>query len=195
MFSSRPRSKSFIPTAPIRHLSKCLHLSERLDGQSAARPFSRRRNRCCQAAYRRRARPRLLWPERRSAGGRAAAHGRRSAARNGNCRLPHRARRGRTCAQLAQCVSHARSSERRLSRSAGQSATLRAFVAQGERRDASFVDSARSIFAREPGLRIDYIALVDWVTLEPVETAVPGSLFAVAAWVGSTRLIDNTILR
>ena len=37
-------------------------------------------------------------------------------------------------------------------------------------------------------------ALVDWATLLPVEVAVPGTLFAVAAWVGSTRLIDNTIL-
>ncbi len=69
------------------------------------------------------------------------------------------------------------------------------FVAQGERRTQVLVDSARSIFVRVPGLRADYIALVDWVTLEPVETAVPGSLFAVAGWVGSTRLIDNTILR
>jgi pantothenate synthetase len=28
----------------------------------------------------------------------------------------------------------------------------------------------------------------------PVETAIPGTLFAVAAYVGPTRLIDNTIL-
>jgi len=35
---------------------------------------------------------------------------------------------------------------------------------------------------------------VNWATLEPVEIAAPGSLFAVAAWVGATRLIDNTIL-
>ncbi len=45
-----------------------------------------------------------------------------------------------------------------------------------------------------PQLRVDYIALVDWATLQPVETAAPGTLFAVAAWVGETRLIDNTIL-
>jgi pantoate--beta-alanine ligase len=43
-------------------------------------------------------------------------------------------------------------------------------------------------------VRIDYVALIDWSTLEPVETAIPGTLFAVAAWVGATRLIDNTIL-
>jgi pantoate--beta-alanine ligase len=41
---------------------------------------------------------------------------------------------------------------------------------------------------------VDYIELVNWATLEPVESAAPGSLFAVAAWVGATRLIDNTIL-
>jgi pantoate--beta-alanine ligase len=50
------------------------------------------------------------------------------------------------------------------------------------------------MFAEIPEIRIDYIALVDWSTLRPAEIAVPGTLFAVAAWVGSTRLIDNTIL-
>ncbi|MGB6695432.1 MAG: pantoate--beta-alanine ligase, partial [Terracidiphilus sp.] len=68
-------------------------------------------------------------------------------------------------------------------------------VARGERRSQVLIDAARSTFVRVPELRVDYIALVDWATLEPVETAVPGSLFAVAGWVGSTRLIDNTILR
>jgi pantoate--beta-alanine ligase len=48
--------------------------------------------------------------------------------------------------------------------------------------------------AIEPAIRVDYIELVDWDTLLPVETASPGSLFAVAAWVGATRLIDNTII-
>jgi pantoate--beta-alanine ligase len=36
---------------------------------------------------------------------------------------------------------------------------------------------------------------VNWETLLPVNTAAPGMLFAVAAWVGATRLIDNTILQ
>jgi pantothenate synthetase len=35
---------------------------------------------------------------------------------------------------------------------------------------------------------------VDWATLLPVETAAPGTLFAVAAWVGATRLIDNAVI-
>jgi len=43
-------------------------------------------------------------------------------------------------------------------------------------------------------VRVDYVELVDWGTLEPVEVAGPGTLFAVAAWVGGTRLIDNAVI-
>jgi pantoate--beta-alanine ligase len=67
-------------------------------------------------------------------------------------------------------------------------------VAEGERGTKELVEAARLSFADEPAVRVDYIELVDWATLEPVEIAAPGSLFAVAAWVGATRLIDNTIL-
>ena len=68
-------------------------------------------------------------------------------------------------------------------------------VAQGERRADALIDAARKVFAAEPEVRIDRIDLVNWATLEPVEMATAGSLFAVAAWVGKTRLIDNTILQ
>jgi pantoate--beta-alanine ligase len=78
---------------------------------------------------------------------------------------------------------------------------VESLVAQGERRAATLLAAARGIFdaerisfAAEPAIRINYIALVDWSTLLPVETAVPGTLFAVAAYVGSTRLIDNTVI-
>jgi pantoate--beta-alanine ligase len=71
---------------------------------------------------------------------------------------------------------------------------VESLVAQGERRAEALIAAAREIFAAEPQVRIDFLALVDWSTLLPVETAAPGALFAVAAWVGSTRLIDNTIL-
>ena len=69
-----------------------------------------------------------------------------------------------------------------------------ALYASGERRAGEFTQAARMTFAAMPQIRVDYIVLVDWATLEPVEVVVPGSLFAVAAWVGATRLIDNTIL-
>jgi pantoate--beta-alanine ligase len=54
---------------------------------------------------------------------------------------------------------------------------------------------AKEVFATELLIRVDYVELVDWATLLPVETAAPGTLFAVAAWVGETRLIDNAILQ
>jgi len=67
-------------------------------------------------------------------------------------------------------------------------------AAGGQRDPDKLIAAARAVVAEEPTVREDYIALVDWATLEPVEKAEPGTLFAVAAWVGETRLIDNTIL-
>jgi pantoate--beta-alanine ligase len=78
-----------------------------------------------------------------------------------------------------------------LSRSVRHVETL---VAAGERRAAVLLNEARGIFAAEPAVRVDYIELVNWDTLQPIETALSGALFAVAAWVGTTRLIDNTIV-
>jgi pantoate--beta-alanine ligase len=69
-----------------------------------------------------------------------------------------------------------------------------ALAASGERGAGFLIEATRQTFAAVPEVRIDYIAVVDWATLDPVEVAVPGTLFAVAAWVGSTRMIDNTIL-
>jgi pantoate--beta-alanine ligase len=71
---------------------------------------------------------------------------------------------------------------------------VKQLVATGERDAEKLAAAARAVFAGEPAVRADYIALVDWSTLEPVEMAAPGTLYAVAAWVGETRLIDNTIL-
>jgi pantoate--beta-alanine ligase len=71
---------------------------------------------------------------------------------------------------------------------------VESLVAEGERRASMLLASAHGVFAAESEVRIDYIALVDWSTLDSVDTAVPGTLFAVAAYVGSTRLIDNAIL-
>ena len=78
-----------------------------------------------------------------------------------------------------------------LSRAIRQVETL---VAGGERRAAVLVAATREVFAAEPAVRVDYVELVNWDTLLPVETAATGTLFAVAAWVGATRLIDNTII-
>jgi pantoate--beta-alanine ligase len=71
---------------------------------------------------------------------------------------------------------------------------VEALAAAGERRADVLMAAARQTFAAESEIRLDYIELVNWATLEPVETVTAGTLFAVAAWVGATRLIDNAII-
>ena len=47
---------------------------------------------------------------------------------------------------------------------------------------------------RNLAAKLDYFAIVDPETLEPVPDVSRGTLVAVAAWVGTTRLIDNLLL-
>jgi pantoate--beta-alanine ligase len=66
---------------------------------------------------------------------------------------------------------------------------------RGGARDADRVLAAgRSVLAAEPEVRLDYLALVDPDTLEPVTCAAAESVALVAARVGATRLIDNAVL-
>ena len=67
----------------------------------------------------------------------------------------------------------------------------------GELDGAIYLEVAHAVLAQEPALRLDYLALVDPDTLEPVaalEHEKP-ALLAVAGWIGATRLIDNTLLQ
>ncbi|OQW95555.1 MAG: pantoate--beta-alanine ligase [Verrucomicrobia bacterium A1] len=62
-------------------------------------------------------------------------------------------------------------------------------------RDAEKVRKAlREVIAEAPLARIDYVEIVDDVTLEPVQTLDRPSLVALAVFVGKTRLIDNTVI-
>jgi pantoate--beta-alanine ligase len=65
----------------------------------------------------------------------------------------------------------------------------------GEKDVARLLEAGRGVMATEQEVRIDYFAIVDWETLLPLTEARAGALAAVAAHVGSTRLIDNTILQ
>ncbi|MGA8341525.1 MAG: pantoate--beta-alanine ligase [Candidatus Sulfotelmatobacter sp.] len=67
-------------------------------------------------------------------------------------------------------------------------------VDAGEREAAKLVVAGREAFAAEGSVRLDYFELVDPDTLDPVEDISGGALAAVAAFVGSTRLIDNILL-
>jgi pantoate--beta-alanine ligase len=64
----------------------------------------------------------------------------------------------------------------------------------GERRTSELVQAAQELFAQDPSVRLDYFQIVDPDTLEPVDTMSGRALVAVAAYVGNTRLIDNTVL-
>ena len=65
---------------------------------------------------------------------------------------------------------------------------------QGERDVKLLVAGGQEAFRSEPEVRLDYFSIVDSDSLEPVERARNGALVAVAAYVGTTRLIDNLIL-
>jgi pantoate--beta-alanine ligase len=71
---------------------------------------------------------------------------------------------------------------------------VRAAVEAGETVASRLFEIGTGEIASEPGAKMDYFAIVDPNTLEPVGKVVPGTLVAVAAWVGTTRLIDNILL-
>lgn len=72
------------------------------------------------------------------------------------------------------------------------SMALRAAVQQSENGPAQALAAARDALAQEPAIRLDYLALVDKSTFEPVpEDFVGSALLLIAARVGNTRLLDN----
>jgi len=89
------------------------------------------------------------------------------------------------------------SSEQRraaLSLSAGLAAAEAAFAA-GERAAAALVAAAAAPITAAAGTRIDYAELRDADELTPVERVERPAVLALAVFVGTTRLIDNRVLR
>lgn len=70
----------------------------------------------------------------------------------------------------------------------------KSMLEQGERRTNRLLEGAREVFAQLPSVRLDYFEVVDPDSLEPVQEIGGPSLVAVAAFVGTTRLIDNIVL-
>lgn len=62
---------------------------------------------------------------------------------------------------------------------------------QGERQAAKLVDAMRRVLAEAQISHIDYVAIVDPETLEPVSELTGPVIALIAAKVGTTRLIDN----
>jgi pantoate--beta-alanine ligase len=72
-------------------------------------------------------------------------------------------------------------------------ALLAAQAAQGKPL-REIVELVRQIINEASLARLDYVDLVDATTLQPIDTAKPRSLLAVAVFFGKTRLIDNILL-
>jgi pantoate--beta-alanine ligase len=66
---------------------------------------------------------------------------------------------------------------------------------KGERSTTRLVAVGREAFSSEPSARLEYLAAVDPETLEPVDSIAQETLIAVAAYIGTTRLIDNILLK
>lgn len=67
--------------------------------------------------------------------------------------------------------------------------------ARGERSVVKLIAAGRKVLEREPDVRLDYFAAVDQDSLEDVDSISRDTLVAVAAYVGTTRLIDNVVLK
>ena len=65
---------------------------------------------------------------------------------------------------------------------------------KGEHSAANIVRRIRETIKGAPLARVDYVELVDSLTMQSVSEVRPGSLVAVAVFFGKTRLIDNILI-
>ena len=64
---------------------------------------------------------------------------------------------------------------------------------EGERDAKTILGAMRAIIEAEPLARIDYVEMVSWDGIKPVDVADSSVLVAMAVYIGKTRLIDNFI--
>ncbi len=67
-------------------------------------------------------------------------------------------------------------------------------VLAGEKNSEKIIAGIRDMIMQKNSARIDYIAVTDAGTLEPLEQVKGKALIALAVWLGKTRLIDNIIV-
>jgi pantoate--beta-alanine ligase len=73
--------------------------------------------------------------------------------------------------------------------------TVEQMAETGERDVAKLSAAGRETVAQEKSVRLDYFEIVNPDTLDPVSDTSYGALVAAAAYVGTTRLIDNLLLK
>jgi pantoate--beta-alanine ligase len=71
---------------------------------------------------------------------------------------------------------------------------VKAEIGAGEHDAAHLIATARHLLDSEPGVKTDYVEIVDAESLEPVTVLRKRSLVLIAAHVGKTRLIDNALI-
>ncbi len=81
----------------------------------------------------------------------------------------------------AVCLNEALSEARRL-------------VAGGENDPAVVLHRMRERIEREPDARLDYVAALDPLTFDPVDTLTGSVVFCLAVYIGEIRLIDNDVM-
>jgi pantoate--beta-alanine ligase len=67
-------------------------------------------------------------------------------------------------------------------------------IGQGVRDAQQIVETMRRLILSKPSARIDYIAVVDGHSLEPLLEVRDGAMILLAVWIGQTRLIDNVVV-
>lgn len=72
--------------------------------------------------------------------------------------------------------------------------TARRLYREGERNAQRIIAAMQEGIERIPSARVDYIAIVDADTLQPIATLNAPVLVALAVYIGKTRLIDNLTL-
>ncbi len=72
---------------------------------------------------------------------------------------------------------------------------VQALINYGEVSATVLASHGRDEFAAERSVRLDYFEIVNPESLDPIEGISKGALIAVAAYVGSTRLIDNLLIK
>lgn len=70
----------------------------------------------------------------------------------------------------------------------------RKLIDAGERDASKIISAIRAVYDAEPLAKTDYVSVVDWDELQPVDTISGKVLVAVAVYIGTTREIDNFIV-
>ena len=68
-------------------------------------------------------------------------------------------------------------------------------LADGERSVMMIVDAMRQVIVSKPHTKIDYISIADPLTLNELSEVEDSALISLAVYVGTTRLIDNSLWR